>query len=92
MIAIYYGILRRIRQHEYDVYRTRARLTGWEKSRIVLRAMRNRLRLASAQRALREEASIAEASVRAGFEDPNYFARWFRRQTGRSPSAFRDKN
>lgn len=57
-----------------------------------LRAMRNRLRLASAQRALREEASIAEASVRAGFEDPNYFARWFRRQTGRSPSAFRDKN
>jgi phytoene synthase len=42
MIAIYYGILRRIRQLEYDVYRTRARLTGWEKSRIVLRAMRNR--------------------------------------------------
>ena len=42
MIAIYYGILRRIRQLEYDVYRTRARLSGWEKSRIVLRAMRNR--------------------------------------------------
>jgi phytoene synthase len=42
MIAIYYGVLRRIRQLEYDVYRTRARLTGWEKSRIVLRAMRNR--------------------------------------------------
>ncbi len=42
MIAIYYGILRRIRQLEYDVYRTRARLSGWEKSRIVLRAMRTR--------------------------------------------------
>ena len=42
MIAIYYGILRRIRQLEYDVYRTRARLSAWEKSRIVLRAMRNR--------------------------------------------------
>lgn len=42
MIAIYYGILRRIRQLEYDVYRTRARLSTWEKSRIVLRAMRKR--------------------------------------------------
>ena len=56
-----------------------------------LRAMRNRLRLESAQRALHEEATIAEASARAGFEDPNYFARWFRRQTGRSPSTFRAK-
>jgi AraC-like DNA-binding protein len=56
-----------------------------------LRAIRNRLRLESAQRALRGEATIAEASARAGFDDPNYFARWFRRQTGQSPSAFRQK-
>lgn len=54
-----------------------------------LRGMRNRFRLESARRALQEESTIAEASARAGFDDPNYFARWFRRQTGRSPSAFR---
>jgi len=56
-----------------------------------LRALRDRLRLETAQRALREESTVAEASSRAGFEDPNYFARWFRRQTGRSPSAFRER-
>jgi len=54
-----------------------------------LRGMRDRLRLESARRALREESTIAEASARAGFDDPNYFARWFRQRTGHSPSAFR---
>ncbi len=54
-----------------------------------LRAMRNRLRLEAAQKALREKPTIAEAATVAGFEDPNYFARWFRRQSGQSPSAFR---
>jgi AraC-like DNA-binding protein len=53
-----------------------------------LRATRNRMRLEAAQAALRQEASIAEASVKAGFDDPNYFARWFRRQTGQTPSAY----
>jgi AraC-like DNA-binding protein len=43
-----------------------------------LRALRNRIRLASAEAALRTEASVADAAARAGFEDPNYFARWFR--------------
>jgi AraC-like DNA-binding protein len=46
------------------------------------------MRLEAAQAALRQEASIAEASVKAGFDDPNYFARWFRRQTGQTPSAY----
>jgi len=55
-----------------------------------LRAMRNRLRLETAQKALREKPTIAEAAAVAGFEDPNYFARWFRRQSGQSPSAFRE--
>lgn len=54
-----------------------------------LRAHRDRLRLASAQAALRAAASVTEAATRAGFDDPNYFARWFRRQTGKSPSAWR---
>jgi AraC-like DNA-binding protein len=55
-----------------------------------LRATRDRMRLAAAEQALRREPSVAEAAVKAGFEDPNYFARWFRRQTGRTPSAFLD--
>jgi AraC-like DNA-binding protein len=54
-----------------------------------LRALRDRLRLESAQSALRATSNISEAAVRAGFEDPNYFARWFRRQTGQSPSGWR---
>ncbi|MCF7761105.1 MAG: helix-turn-helix transcriptional regulator, partial [Cephaloticoccus sp.] len=54
-----------------------------------LRAMRNQLRLAAAQKALREEPTIAEAAAKAGFEDPNYFARWFRRHSGERPSVFR---
>ncbi len=54
-----------------------------------LRALRDRVRLESAQSALRGAASVAEAAVQCGFEDPNYFARWFRRQTGRTPSAWR---
>lgn len=55
-----------------------------------LRAMRNQLRLATAQKALREEATVADAAAKAGFEDPNYFTRWFRRQSGQSPSAYRN--
>ena len=54
-----------------------------------LMAMRNRLRLESAQKALREKPTIADAAVAVGFDDPNYFARWFRAQSGQSPSAFR---
>jgi AraC-like DNA-binding protein len=54
-----------------------------------LRALRDRVRLESAQAALRGESTVAEAATRAGFDDPNYFARWFRQQTGRTPSAWR---
>jgi AraC-like DNA-binding protein len=54
-----------------------------------LRALRDRLRLESAQAALRAAPTIAEAATQSGFDDPNYFARWFRQQTGETPSAFR---
>ncbi len=54
-----------------------------------LRALRDRLRLEAAQKSLRSDASIADAAARAGFDDPNYFARWFRKQTGQTPSAWR---
>ena len=54
-----------------------------------LRALRDRLRLEAAQKSLRTDGSIAEAAAHAGFEDPNYFARWFRKQTGQAPSTWR---
>ncbi len=54
-----------------------------------LRELRHRLRLAAAQNALRTQPSIAAAAQAAGFEDPNYFTRWFRQQTGKPPSAWR---
>lgn len=54
-----------------------------------LRELSDQLRLERAQLALRQTPSVAEAASQAGFDDPNYFARWFRRQTGRTPSAWR---
>jgi AraC-like DNA-binding protein len=54
-----------------------------------LRALRDRIRLEAAQAALQSEPTVAEAATRAGFDDPNYFARWFRQQTGQTPSAWR---
>jgi AraC-like DNA-binding protein len=54
-----------------------------------LRALRDRVRLETAQAALRRAPTVAEAAIAAGFDDPNYFARWFRRQTGRTPSEWR---
>ena len=54
-----------------------------------LREFRDRLRLERAQSALLLEPTIAAAAASAGFDDPNYFARWFRRQTGRTPSTWR---
>lgn len=54
-----------------------------------LRALRDQERLQLAQAALRETSAVGEAAVRAGFDDPNYFTRWFRRQTGLTPSAWR---
>ena len=54
-----------------------------------LRALRDQERLQAAQAALLTAGSIAEAATRAGFEDPNYFTRWFRKQTGRTPGDWR---
>lgn len=54
-----------------------------------LRALRDRVRLEGAQAALRAAPTVAEAANQCGFDDPNYFARWFRRQTGRTPSAWK---
>ena len=49
------------------------------------------IRLQEACRLLREEpdTSIAVVAQRCGFDDPAYFARVFRRQTGATPSDYR---
>ena len=57
-----------------------------------LRALRDQHRLAAAELALRSAGSIAAAAGAAGFDDPNYFARWFRRRTGVTPSAWRRRH
>jgi AraC-like DNA-binding protein len=57
-----------------------------------LRALRNQMRLEVAQTTLRSAPSIADAATQSGFDDPNYFARWFRQQTGETPSVFRQRD
>lgn len=54
-----------------------------------MRALRNRLRLETAQAALCHADTIAEVATQAGFDDPNYFSRWFRRQTMQTPRAWK---
>lgn len=54
-----------------------------------LRALRHQARIEAAAEALRRLPNIAAAADACGFEDPSYFTRWFRRQTGRTPSAWR---
>ena len=57
-----------------------------------LRGMRDLLRLETAQASLKAKVPIAEAALQAGFDDPNYFARWFRRKTGVTPSRWRKQS
>ncbi len=51
--------------------------------------MRARVRLTKAQQNMRRGGSLAEVARKAGFDDPNYFSRWFRQQTGLTPSKYR---
>ncbi|MEZ5276373.1 MAG: AraC family transcriptional regulator [Opitutaceae bacterium] len=54
-----------------------------------LRKTRDAIRLERANQSLQTDRSVAEAAHRAGFTDPAYFSRWYRKQTGMTPSAFR---
>jgi AraC-like DNA-binding protein len=78
------GIARRFGYHPDHLSRKLKRESG-----LGLRALRDRVRLEAAQRALRTAPTVADAAAQCGFEDPNYFARWFRRQTGQTPQAWR---
>jgi AraC family L-rhamnose operon transcriptional activator RhaR len=76
-----------------------ARLAGYQRDYLnrVLKSQtgmtlgqaRARQRVSRAQHLLREPRSITEVAERIGFADANYFARWFRKQTGMTPSHWR---
>lgn len=52
-------------------------------------ALRHQVRSQEAAEALRRLPTVAAAADACGFEDPSYFGRWFRRQTGLTPGAWR---
>ena len=56
---------------------------------LTLGELRGAARLQTARRLLSETRSIADVAIETGFDDPNYFSRWFRAQTGYTPSAWR---
>ena len=76
-----------------------AALTGYQHDHLnrLLRAecgltlgqLRARVRLRRAAAFLAEKKSVQSTAEAVGILDPNYFARWFRQQTGVSPSVWR---
>lgn len=51
--------------------------------------IRSEIRLRRVKSLLQTTRKIGDVAFDAGFSDPNYFSRWFRRQTGLSPGAWR---
>jgi AraC family L-rhamnose operon transcriptional activator RhaR len=56
---------------------------------LTLGQLRSRVRLRRAAALLAERKSVQETGEAVGILDANYFARWFRQQTGVSPSSWR---
>lgn len=56
---------------------------------LTLGQLRARVRLRRAAALLAEKKSVQSTAEAVGILDPNYFARWFRQQTGVSPSVWR---
>jgi AraC family transcriptional regulator, transcriptional activator of pobA len=59
---------------------------------VTLGQFRSQRQLRQAEKLLTNPISIREVSEKVGFSDQNYFARWFRQQTGVSPRTWRLKN
>lgn len=76
-----------------------AKLTGYQHDHLnrLLRAecgltlgqLRSRIRLKRAVAMLADKVPVQEVGEKIGILDANYFARWFRQQTGVSPSSWR---
>ena len=77
------AVARAIGYHRDHLSRKLKRETG-----LGLRAHRDRLRLELAEQALSASNSVATAAANAGFDDANYFARWFKRKTGMTPRSW----
>ena len=58
---------------------------------LTLGQYRAQLRLAKAKELLARGLKVAQAGAAVGLPDQGYFARWFRRQTGQTPSAWRNR-
>ena len=56
---------------------------------LTLGQIRNQELTSRAKRLLRQNDSIGEVAAELGFNDQNYFARWFRAHVGMTPSAWR---
>lgn len=79
-----------------------ARRIGYQKdhlNRMLRRAegmtlgqLRAALRLDEAKRALLQGKPVGAAAAALGWDDANYFTRWFRKQTGLAPRAWRERN
>ena len=54
--------------------------------------VRDRLALEAKRLLLHTDMTAAEVADRLGFGDPAYFARFFRREAGSPPSAYRARN
>lgn len=78
------GVARRIGYHADYLNRTLKQVCGR-----TLGELRNEVRLQKSRQLLAGTKSIADVAEDVGFNDPNYFSRWFREQTGRTPSSWR---
>ena len=56
---------------------------------LTLGEVRSVERLQTARRLLAQSRPVAEVAAETGFDDPNYFSRWFRAQLGCTPTAWR---
>jgi YesN/AraC family two-component response regulator len=63
-----------------------------EETKMTLTAYQQKLRINQAKHMLKtENLSVEEIAWTIGYEDPSYFARVFKKETGRTPSHYRDE-
>jgi AraC family L-rhamnose operon transcriptional activator RhaR len=79
-------LARRSGYHRDHLNRLARRETG-----LTLGQLRARRRLEEARRLLTAGWKVGAVATAAGFPDQNYFARWFRRQTGTTPTRWREQ-
>jgi AraC-like DNA-binding protein len=78
------SIAKRIGYHPDYLNRMLKRVCG-----LTLGELRGAVRLQTAKRLLAKTLAVSDIAAEVGFDDPNYFARWFRAQTGYTPTDWR---